>query len=129
VFQTKHLAIPVESKDFAENQDEYHAHEDSRLLHVRAYALKRVNIGTNACVNVCPLDCATYRVTNNANSVACRKTSQAYTQTTAQVQETVEQAVCLLRWRAHVASDQDGNHQGIHRNDTGHDYRDERLNL
>jgi len=78
----------VKSKNFAENQDEYHAHEDSRLLHVRANA----------------------RVTNNANSVACSKTSQAYTQTAAQVQETVEQTVCLLRRRAHVTSDQDGNH-------------------
>jgi hypothetical protein len=37
--QIKKLAVPVKSKNFAENQDEDHAHEDSRLLHVRAHAL------------------------------------------------------------------------------------------
>ena len=37
--ETKKLAIPVKSKNFAENQNEDHAHEDSRLLHVRAHAL------------------------------------------------------------------------------------------
>jgi hypothetical protein len=73
--------------------------------------------------------CYTYRVTNNTDSVACSKTSQAYTQTAAQVQKPVEQTVCLLRWWSHVTSDQNGNHQGIHRNDTRHDDRDERLHL
>jgi hypothetical protein len=128
--ETKKLAIPVKSKNFAENQNEDHAHKDSRLLHVRPHALLK---SQHLCQRI--RDCLsagirdTYRVTNNADSVACRKTSQAYTQTAAQVQETVERTVLHLRRRPHVTGDQDSDHKGIHSNDTRHDDRDEGLHL
>ena len=33
------FGAPVKTEDFAENQDEHHAHKDARLLHIRSYAL------------------------------------------------------------------------------------------
>ena len=71
----------------------------------------------------------TYRVTNDTDGVTSRQSSQSNTETASQVHEAVEQTVLHLRRRPHVTGDQDRNHQGIHRNDTGHDDRDERLDL
>jgi hypothetical protein len=71
----------------------------------------------------------TYRVTNNADGVASRQSSQSNTEAASQVHETVEQAVLHIRRRLHVSSDEDCNHQGIHSNDTRHDDWDEGLLL
>lgn len=71
----------------------------------------------------------TYRVSNNSDSVSSCQTRQADTETAREVHESVEQAVVLLRWRLHVAGNQDRNHQGIHGNNTRHDDRDEGLRV
>jgi len=72
---------------------------------------------------------STYRVTNDADGVASRQSSQSNTETASQVHETVEQTVLHLRWGLHVSGDKDCNHQGIHSNDTRHDDWDEGLLL
>jgi len=41
--------------------------------------------------------------------------------------ETVEQAVILIWWWAHISCDENGDDEGIHGDDTGHDDGDERL--
>lgn len=91
--------VPVESQDFAENKDEHHTDEDAGLLHVCADTLDGLLARSSFSRSLW----FTYRVTDDSNRVACRKSSQAHTKATGQMHEAVEQAVVLLRWRLHVA--------------------------
>jgi hypothetical protein len=70
---------------------------------------------------------STYRITNNADGIASRQSSQTDTETASQVHETVEQTVLHLRRRLHVSGNENCNHQGIHSNNTRHDDWDKRL--
>jgi len=96
---------PIESQDLAENQNQHHPDEDSRLEHVAPHA----------------------HVAHDTDCVAGGKTGEADAEAGGQVQEAGEEGVVLAGRGSHVASDEDGDDEGVDGDDAGHYYGDERL--
>lgn len=74
----------------------------------------------------------TYRIAHNANGVPPSQSRQAHRQSCAKMKEAVEERVvrAAVRGRgAYVAGDEDSDDEGVDRNNTSHDDRDERLRV
>jgi hypothetical protein len=88
------------TQDFSENEDKDHANEESRLL-----------------------SCASHTsITDNSNSEACRQTGQADGETSTKLEEGRVQCVIGL---LQAVGDQDGHHQSVDTDDTGHNNGDD----
>lgn len=97
------VCSPVKTQNFAEDQNQDHAHEDPALIHVGSNAL----------------------VTDDTNAVASRETSHADGHAARKMHEAAEQAVARLG--VQVLGDEDGYDERVDGDDTGHDYGDEAL--
>lgn len=119
--------IPVETQYFAENENQDHAYENPRLLHVASHALAQLvsNQAIFSDIILRNIPC-TYHISYNSDCVSRRETCQPNTKSGRQVQTPGEQAVGL-GWRPHVSSDEDSNDEGVDGDDTRHDDGDERL--
>lgn len=101
--QTNNQAI--QTQDFAKNQYQHHADEDSWLLHVTSDA----------------------HIAHNADCVSSSQTWQPNAETSCEMHETSEQAVRIFRRWRHVSCNENCNNQSVNCDNTRHDNRNKRL--